>query len=155
MIAKIDGVMNGVSVIGDAVGETLFYGPGAGGDATASAVISDIIEIARGGQCAPMLGYKRPLEEGVELADPLDIKSKYYLRIVVDDRPGILAKIASIFGEEQISIASMLQRSAEDGAAQLLLSTHTCSEREFQKALSQLAAQPFVRGEPVMIRIED
>jgi homoserine dehydrogenase len=155
MIAKIDGVMNGISVIGDAVGETLFYGPGAGGDATASAVISDIIEIARGGQCAPMLGYKRPLEEGVELADPLDIKSKYYLRIVVDDQPGILAKIASIFGEEQISIASMLQRSAEDGAAQLLLSTHTCSEREFQKALSQLAAQPFVRGEPVMIRIED
>jgi homoserine dehydrogenase len=61
MIAKVDGVMNAVSVIGDVVGETMYYGPGAGGDATASAVISDIIEIVRG-QNKPMLGYKKPLE---------------------------------------------------------------------------------------------
>ena len=154
MIAKIDGVMNGISVIGDAVGETMYYGPGAGGDATASAVISDIIEIARGGKCAPMLGYKRPLEGGFELASSDEIQSKYYLRIVVEDKPGILAKIASIFGEENISIESMLQKSTED-AATLLLSTHTCVEKDFQKALGALAQQHFVKERPVMIRIED
>ena len=155
MIAKIDGVMNGVSVIGDAVGETLYYGPGAGGDATASAVISDIIEIARGGKCSPMLGYKKPLEGKAQLASIDEIESKYYLRIVVEDRPGILAKIASIFGAEQISIESMLQKSAQKDLAHLLLSTHRCKERDFQTALTKLKEQEFVKEDPVMIRIED
>jgi len=155
MIAKIDGVMNGISVIGDAVGETMFYGPGAGGDATASAVVSDIIEIARGGKCAPMLGYKKPLEEGFHLAPKELITSKYYLRLVVTDRPGILAKIASIFATMGISIESMLQRGGSQEAATLLLSTHRCLERDFQQALTTLKRQPFVQESPVMIRIED
>ncbi|MRJ02628.1 MAG: homoserine dehydrogenase [Epsilonproteobacteria bacterium] len=157
MIAKIDGVMNGISVIGDAVGETIFYGPGAGGDATASAVISDIVEIARGGKCAPMLGYKRPLEGGVTLANIDEIESKYYLRMVVEDRPGILAQIASIFGESGISIESMLQKGCREreGMAHLLFSTHRCLERDFQEALRALEGQSFVKERPVMIRIED
>jgi len=155
MIAKIDGVMNGISVIGDAVGEVLFYGPGAGGDATASAVISDIVEIARGGKCAPMLGYKKPLEGVFHLASREEIESRYYLRVVVEDRPGILAKIASIFGEERISIASMLQRQIDSERAVLLLSTHGCREERFQRALEALAASSFVKERPVMIRIVD
>ncbi len=155
MIAKIDGVMNGISVIGDAVGETLYYGPGAGGDATASAVISDIIEIARGGKCAPMLGYKKPLEGVIKLCDREDIVSKYYLRVVVEDRPGILAKIAHIFAQNSISIESMLQRSEKEGLAHLLLSTHSCKESSFQQALAILREQEFLKEEPVMIRIED
>ncbi len=154
MIAKVDGVMNGVSVIGDAVGETMYYGPGAGGDATASAVISNIIDIARGGKCSPMLGFKKPLESGMHLAPKESITSKYYLRLVVDDRPGILAKIASIFGEEAISIESMLQKPAKEGLANLLLSTHTTQEAAIQKALSALQTQEFLKQAPVMIRIE-
>ncbi len=154
MIAKVDGVMNGVSVIGDVVGETMYYGPGAGGDATASAVISNIIDIARGGKCSPMLGFKKPLESGMRLAPKESITSKYYLRLVVEDRPGILAKIASIFGQEAISIESMLQKPAKEGLANLLLSTHTTQEAAIQKALSALQKQEFLKQEPVMIRIE-
>ncbi len=155
MIAKVDGVMNGVSVIGDVVGETMYYGPGAGGDATASAVISNIIDIARGGKCSPMLGFKRPLEWGMQLAPKEQIHSKYYLRIVVEDRPGILAKIASIFGEHSISIESMLQKSSKEGQAQLLLSTHSCVEKDIQKALQELQSHEFLKEMPAMIRIED
>ena len=155
MIAKVDGVMNGVSVIGDVVGETMYYGPGAGGDATASAVISNIIDIARGGKCSPMLGFKRPLEWGMKLSPKEEIHSKYYLRILVEDRPGILAKIASIFGEHSISIESMLQKSSKEGQAQLLLSTHSCIEKDIQKALQELQSHDFLKESPAMIRIED
>ena len=154
MIAKVDGVMNGVSVIGDVVGETMYYGPGAGGDATASAVISNIIDIARGGKCSPMLGFKKPLESGMHLAPKESIESQYYLRLVVEDRPGILAKIASIFGQEAISIESMLQKPAKEGLANLLLSTHRCKEAAISKALQILGDQAFLKQEPVMIRIE-
>ena len=155
MIAKVDGVMNGISVIGDVVGETMYYGPGAGGEATASAVISNIIDIARGGKCSPMLGFKRPLEWGMKLASKEEIHSKYYLRILVEDRPGILAKIASIFGEHSISIESMLQKSSAQGQAQLLLSTHRCVEKDIQKALKELQNREFLKEPPVMIRIEE
>ncbi len=155
MIAKVDGVMNGISVIGDVVGETMYYGPGAGGEATASAVISNIIDIARGGKCSPMLGFKKPLEWGMRLAPKEAINSKYYLRILVEDRPGILAKIASIFGEHSISIESMLQKSSAQGQAQLLLSTHRCVEKDIQKALKELQSREFLKEPPVMIRIED
>ena len=154
MIAKVDGVMNGVSVIGDVVGETMYYGPGAGGDATASAVISNIIDIARGGKCSPMLGFKKPLESGMKLAQKESIQSNYYLRLMVEDRPGILAKIASIFGEYGISIESMLQRPAPKDLAHLLLSTHRCQESDIQKALEELKKQEFLQRDPVMIRIE-
>ncbi len=154
LIAKIEGVMNGISVIGDVVGETVYYGPGAGGDATASAVISNIIDIARGGNCSPMLGFKKPLEAGMKLSQ--EILSKYYLRMVVEDKPGILAKIATIFGENNISIESMLQKAAkEEKLAYLLLSTHCCKEEDIQKALSTLKSQQFLKQDPFMIRIEE
>ncbi|NPA03505.1 MAG: homoserine dehydrogenase [Epsilonproteobacteria bacterium] len=154
LIAKIEGVMNGISVIGDVVGETVYYGPGAGGDATASAVISNIIDIARGGNCSPMLGFKKPLEAGMKLSQ--EILSKYYLRMVVEDKPGILAKIATIFGENNISIESMLQKAAkEEKLAYLLLSTHCCKEEDIQKALSTLKSQQFLKQNPFMIRIEE
>ncbi|BCD62836.1 homoserine dehydrogenase [Nitratiruptor sp. YY08-26] len=155
MIAKVDGVMNGVSVIGDVVGETMYYGPGAGGDATASAVISNIIDIVRGGKCSPMLGFKRPLESGMRLAAKDAIETKYYLRFVVEDRPGILAKIASIFGEYAISIESMLQKPSCEGLANLLLSTHQTTENAIQKALEDLKQQEFLKQEPAMIRMEE
>ncbi|WP_281951512.1 homoserine dehydrogenase [Nitrosophilus kaiyonis] len=154
MIAKVDGVMNGISVIGDFVGETMYYGPGAGGDATASAVVSNIIDIARGGKCSPMLGFKKPLESGMKLLNIDDIKSKYYLRVLVEDRPGVLAKIAELFGNLNISIESMLQKPKEKSKANLLLSTHECYEKDIQKALKELEKLDFIDGKPFMMRIE-
>jgi len=154
MIAKIDGVMNGVSVIGDRVGETLYYGPGAGGDATASAVVANIIDIARaGGKRSPMLGYNTPLEHGLKLRKSNDIVTKYYLRIRVEDRPGVLAQITQLFGEFDISIETMLQRPATGGFANLLFSTHEAVEGNMKEVLSRIEALPFIAATPVMIRI--
>ncbi len=153
MIAKIDGVMNGISVVGDRVGETLYYGPGAGGDATASAVVANIIDIARSGKRSAMLGYNRPLEHGLKLKKSDEIETKYYLRLSVEDRPGVLAKITQLFGEYDISIETMLQRPARDGVANLLFSTHKAVEGNMKEVLSKLEALPFVSGRPVMIRI--
>ncbi|WP_457596580.1 homoserine dehydrogenase [Hydrogenimonas sp.] len=154
MIAKIDGVMNGVSVVGDMVGETMYYGPGAGGDATASAVISDLVAIARGGKSAPMLGFKRPLESGLSLLGREEIVSQYYIRLEVADRPGVLAAVSQVMGQERISIETMLQRPGSGGSAILLLSTHRCEERAMQRALERLFGLESVRERPVMIRIE-
>ncbi len=154
MIAKVDGVMNGISVIGDKVGETMYYGPGAGGDATASAVISDIIAIARGGKSSPMLGFKRPLESGLELLGRESVVSKYYLRLEVEDRPGVLAKVSRVMGEQKISIETMLQKPGSGESASLLLATHACEERAMQEALEALFGLESVKERPVMIRME-
>jgi len=154
MIAKIDGVMNGVSVVGDRVGETLYYGPGAGGNATASAVVANIIDIARaGGKRSPMLGYNTPLEHGLKLRKSDDIVTKYYLRIRVEDRSGVLAQITQLFGEFDISIETMLQRPASGGYANLLFSTHAAVEGNMKTVLSRIESLEFVTAAPVMIRI--
>ena len=154
MIAKIDGVMNGISVVGDRVGETLYYGPGAGGNATASAVVANIIDIARAdGKRSPMLGYNTPLEHGLKLRKSDAIVTKYYLRIRVEDRPGVLAQITQLFGEYDISIETMLQRPASGGFANLLFSTHAALEGNMKEVLSKIEELAFVASAPVMIRI--
>ena len=153
MIAKIDGVMNGVSVVGNKVGETLYYGPGAGGDATASAVVANIVDIVRSGKRSPMLGFDKPLEQGLKLKDPADIVSKYYLRLKVTDKAGVLSKITQLFGEHNISIETMLQRPADGEFANLLFSTHEAVERDIQNVIGSLEALEFVADKPVMIRI--
>ncbi|MCD6258087.1 MAG: homoserine dehydrogenase [Helicobacteraceae bacterium] len=153
MIAKIDGVMNGISVVGDKVGETLYYGPGAGGDATASAVVANIIDIARSGKSKPMLGFDRPMEGKLTLK-PIDkIESKYYLRINVSDKAGVLARITRLFEENFISIETMLQRPAQNTSANLLISTHMAVEKDIQKLIKDIATLDFVNSKPVMIRI--
>ncbi len=156
MIAKIDGVMNGISVIGDKVGETLYYGPGAGGDATASAVISDIIEIVRAGQSSPMLGFKKPFaSENLRLMPKEKIASEYYLRMQVADQPGVLANIATILGQNSISIDTFLQRTdANDGTATLLCATHEANESDVQQAINAIEALEVVKQRVAMIRIE-
>ncbi len=157
MIAKVDGVMNGVSVVGDMVGESMYYGPGAGGDATASAVVADIIDIARGANNLPMLGFKKSLfTKRLTLVDKEDIYTKYYLRIEVEDKVGVLYKIAKVLGDFDISISSFLQKQKRDEKhAVLLLSTHKCFERDIQKAIRELNGYDFIKQSPVMIRIED
>ncbi len=154
MIAKIDGVMNAISVVGDKVGETLYYGPGAGGDATASAVVANIIDIARSGKSTPMLGFNRPMEGSkLTLKSTDDINSKYYLRINVSDRTGVLASVTKLFEENQISVETMLQRPSTSGSANLLISTHIALEKDVQTLIKALEAQDFVNATPVMIRI--
>ncbi len=153
MIAKIDGVMNGISVVGDKVGETLYYGPGAGGDATASAVVANIIDIARSGKSTPMLGFDKPMEGKLTLKATGNIESKYYLRINVSDRAGVLAKITKLFEDNNISIETMLQRPASENSANLLISTHTAFERDIQNMIVGIALLEFVNSTPVMIRM--
>ena len=155
MIAKVDGVMNGVSVIGDKVGETMYYGPGAGGDATASAVIANIIDIARGGKSTPMLGFNKPLEDGLVLANLDNIQSKYYIRLEVEDKSGVLAKVASIFANKNISIKTMVQKTSQEDKANLLLMTHTSKELDIKQALIELKDTGIVTVKPSMIRIEE
>jgi len=154
MIAKVDGVMNAVTVVGDRVGETMYYGPGAGGDATASAVISDIVDIVRGNQ-GPMLGYKKGLESGLKLLPKEDIITQYYLRLEVADESGVLASITSTLGEYGISIEAMLQKpSSTDERAKLLFTTHKCKESEMQEAMTALGKLAVVHGDIAMMRIE-
>jgi homoserine dehydrogenase len=154
MIAKIDGVMNGISVVGDKVGETLYYGAGAGGDATASAVVANIIDIARSGKSTPMLGFNRPMEGSqLTLKPTSNIESKYYLRVNVSDKAGVLAKITKIFETHTISVETMLQRQSDNGSANLLISTHKAFERDIQAMIQELEGLEFVNATPVMIRI--
>lgn len=154
MIAKVDGVMNAVSVVGDRVGETMFYGPGAGGDATASAVIADIVDIVRGNQ-GPMLGYKKGLESGLKLLSKDEITTHYYLRMEVDDESGVLSKVSGILDKSGISIESMLQKPhTDDERVKLLFTTHECKEAQITEAIDALKVEPCVYGEVVMMRIE-
>jgi len=154
MIAKVDGVMNAVTVVGDRVGETMYYGPGAGGDATASAVIADIVDIVRGNH-GPMLGYKKSLESGLKLLSRNEIVSQYYVRLEVDDESGVLASIASTLGEFDISIESMLQKpSKKEDGVKLLFTTHSCKEIKMQDALKSLEKLDAVHDGIAMMRIE-
>jgi homoserine dehydrogenase len=155
MIAKVDGVMNAVSVVGDRVGETMYYGPGAGGDATASAVIADIVDIVRGNQ-GPMLGYKKGLEGGgLELLPEEEIVTHYYLRMEVDDQSGVLAKVTNELDGFGISIESMLQKPhVEDGHVKLLFTTHECQEAKIQEAILAFKKLDCVHGDIAMMRIE-
>ncbi|MDD3475449.1 MAG: homoserine dehydrogenase [Sulfurimonas sp.] len=153
MIAKIDGVMNAISVVGDKVGETLYYGAGAGGDATASAVVANIIDIARSGKSKPMLGFDRPMEGKLTLKAAGDIESKYYLRINVSDKIGVLARITKIFEENAISIEAVLQRQSSIESANLLISTHKAYEHDIQNLILSLEKLEFANSKPVMIRI--
>ena len=154
MIAKVDGVMNGISIVGDKVGETMYYGPGAGGDATASAVISDLIEIARGAAHAPMLGFHHSLERGLTLADPGEIITSYYFRLTVSDKAGVLEKIAGALADKNISIETMVQRNRGENAT-LFFTTHEAREADIQEALKIISRLDAVQTPPVMIRIEE
>nr|WP_314238806.1 homoserine dehydrogenase [uncultured Campylobacter sp.] len=156
MIAKTDGVTNAVSVVGDAVGETMFYGPGAGGPATASSVISDLIDIARDGK-SPMLGYKAPFElNALELLDPSEIRTKYYFRLRVEDKVGVLAKITNLMSENNLSIDSLLQKPKDESPyATLFFTTHTSVEKDVRRTMEILQEQEFVKEKPFMIRIEE
>ena len=163
VVANVSGVYNAISVRGDVVGTTLYIGRGAGQDATSSAVISDIADavallkndrrafvtarrenvVARpGGRC--------------ELAPAERIHGRYYLRLTVKDRPGVLARVASVTAEQKVSIASVIQNRADrPDAASLVLTTHDSNERAIQATIARLAKLPVVLEPPLLLRIAD
>ena len=157
-LAMIDEVFNGVMVTGDYVGDTLFYGRGAGRSATASAVVSDVVDIGLNlatKSVRRIASFREgPQFTGVVKMD--DVKSRYYLRIQVLDVPGVLAKATRILGENDISISSLVQREGQSrNNVSLLVITHQTLEKHIKAAISQINALPEVRDTVKLIRIED
>jgi len=155
MLSKVDGVMNAVSVIGDKVGETLYYGAGAGGDATASAVIANLVDIARNNNSSAMLGFQKGLDSSYTLKKIADNESKYYLRLSVKNKSGILAKITTVFGENNISIESVSQKNNNENIALLLLSTEKTKEKNIINTIKEIEKFSFIEEKIIKIRIED
>jgi homoserine dehydrogenase len=154
-LGNVNDVYNAIAVSGDVVGETIYIGRGAGQDATASAVISDIVDaialLIRGNAPLP-----EPAEQHCPLAKPEEIAGSYYLRLTVRDLPGVLAKIASITAKAKVSIESMQQRPSErKGAASLILTTHQSNEKAIRTTLEKLTKLDDVLEPPLLLRIAE
>ena len=153
-LAAIGNELNAVFVRGDAVGEVMFVGRGAGGPPTASAVVADLIDVARnrraGGHGRVGFGAleKRALRPMEDTASP------FYLLMQVTDRPGVFARIAAVFGEESVSIASIMQKSRGE-TADIVMVTHTAGERQMRRVLSRLEGLEVVRAVRNVIRVID
>lgn len=160
LIAEVEGVDNAIFVVGDAVGQTLYSGKGAGQLPTASAVVSDLIDIGRNlmagavGRVSPT-GYRPDGRHSLRVRPMAEIESVYYLRFQAYDRPGVLSKIAGVLGHHGISIASVIQKSRALGAAvPLIMRTHRALELSVRRALAEIDAGRDVAGRTVLMRIE-
>ena len=161
LIANVNGVMNAVMVNGDAVGSTLYYGAGAGMEPTASAVVADVIDVVRAlttdpQNRVPHLAFQADLLSDHPILPIAECQSAYYLRIQVQDRPGVLAKVATILSERGINIESIMQKEAEeqDGLVPLILLTHRVTEQSMNDAINALEALADVSGPVMRIRVE-
>jgi homoserine dehydrogenase len=161
LIANVNGVMNAVLVMGDAVGPTLYYGAGAGSLPTASAVVADIIDVTRTlttdpGNRVPHLAFQP--HELVDLTIlPIDqVETAYYLRMTVQDRPGVLAAIAGILSELGISIEAMRQKEPNEGESEvpLVMLTHRVREGQMNEAIARIEALDSISGSVTRIRLE-
>ena len=153
-LAAIGNELNAVFVRGDAVGEVMFVGRGAGGSPTASAVVADLIDVARNRR----MGRHGRIGFGALVQRPLrpmeDTASPFYLLMQVTDRPGVFARIAAVFGEEDVSIASIMQKSRGE-TADIVMVTHTARERQMRRVLSRLEELDVVRTVRNVIRVID
>ena len=157
VLANVNHVFNAVFVRGDIVGDTLFYGRGAGKDATASAVLSDVADAAldlKNGakvRVPPFIAHAR----NARVMSMDQVVSRYYVRLDVVDRPGVLAKIAAIFAAAKIGISSVIQPEGHEGeSVPLILMLHDAPNSAMCKALTKIAKLPPVKSKPVMIRVE-
>lgn len=162
LIAQVDGVLNAVLVDGDAVGQTMYYGPGAGDEATASAVIADVVDVARAvalesNHRVPYLGFAQAALEDLPVLPMEDIQSAYYLRIQAVDHPGVLAKVSAVLSEHGINIESIVQKESEleDGRIPVIILTHTVQERQINRAIEDIEALADIEGQVVRIRAEN
>ncbi|HLH20936.1 MAG TPA: homoserine dehydrogenase [Chloroflexota bacterium] len=171
LLANVDGVYNAVSVEGDLVGRVLFYGRGAGAGPTSSAVVADVIDIAQrlhagrlGGEAraaSPLTRLLPPLDEARRVLPMQDVWTRYYLRLIAADRPGVIAQITHVLGEHEISLASVIQKEdvVVDAAsdlrhAEIVLMTHRAHEAAMQRAVALIAELPTVARIGSLIRVE-
>jgi homoserine dehydrogenase len=149
-LAAIEGPDNAVLLESRGTGEIMLVGPGAGGDETASAVVADVLSIL--GTHTGSFLHNALADAGRTIAPPGTVESAFYVRMAVDDRPGVLARVASIFGESELSIRSVVQSGA-GAQARLVLVLHSGPEERMAQALDRIRALDEVRGEPVMLRV--
>ena len=156
-MAHVNGVDNAIYVTGDAVGETMFFGAGAGSGPAASAVMGDVLEVSR------HITLGAPPLVGCTCTDKLPIvpmdnlETRYYVRLVVPDRVGVLAAAAQVFSDNDVSLRSVIQEGTrERSAVNLIFVTHTAREKNIRKALEELAgAEDMLVADPTVIRVED
>jgi homoserine dehydrogenase len=155
-LAKVNGVYNAIYVVGDSVGETMFFGEGAGSLPAASAVVGDVIEAARhiAGDCRGLVGCT--CNDELPVRALADLTASYYVRLHVADEPGVLGQIAGLFGEHGVSLASVIQKRTEEAASvEIVWVTHAASESAVRSALARIEALPVVRQVDAVIRVED
>jgi homoserine dehydrogenase len=153
-IAQIDGVFNAVVAEGDAVGTTTFVGRGAGAEPTGSAVVADLVDLARGFR-APVFGVPTTALVRAATAPITDRRGAYYIRLTVDDQPGVLADVASCLRDQGVSVESMIQRTrATDQPVPIVLTTHDTDEAAMRAALAAIGQLAAVRETPRSLRIE-
>jgi len=161
LIANVDGVMNAVMVMGDAVGPTLYYGAGAGSEPTASAVVADVVDVVRAMTVdpenrVPHLAFQPSELSDLPILDMEQVETSYYLRMQVEDVPGVLAHVSGILGDAGISIEAMQQKEPADGVTHvpLVMLTHKVLEGQMNAAIRKIEALDSTHGEITRIRME-
>jgi homoserine dehydrogenase len=160
LLANVDGVMNAVLVKGDMVGPTLYYGAGAGSLPTASAVVADIIDVARALGCpqsrVPCQGFDNSAIEDLPVVPIDEVETSYYLRLSVKDAPGVMAEISTQLASAGISIEAMRQYEthSDNGMVPLVMLTHHTREKVMNATIARLEALEVVEGRIVRIRME-
>lgn len=162
LIANVNGAMNAVVVKGDAVGPTLYYGAGAGAEPTASAVVADLVDIARAQgttaeQRVAYLGVQLDQQHTLSILPISEVSSAYYLRMRVLDKPGVLAEVTKILGDAAISIDAMMQKEPQDGEseADIVILTHLTVEKHMDAAIAAIEALAAIDGKVTKIRMEE
>jgi len=162
LIANVEGAMNAVLVQGDAVGSTMYYGKGAGAEPTASSVIADLVDITRMATSDPENRVPHLAFQPGSMADtpilPLsEVESGYYLRLRVEDKPGVLADVTRILADQQISIDAMIQREPGEGEDQtdIIMLTHVTKEKNVDAAIAKIESLPVVKRKVIRLRMEE
>jgi len=162
LISNVEGVMNAILVKGDAVGQTMYYGAGAGADPTASAVVADLVDVTRLHTAdpenrVPHLAFQPDQLSDTPILPMEDVETAYYLRLRVLDRPGVLADITRILADLSISIDAMLQKEPEEGEEQvdIIMLTHRTVERNVNAAIARIEGLPANLGAVTRIRLEE
>ena len=157
-LASVNGVYNGVYITGDAVGQIMLYGPGAGSMPTASSIVADIADVSLGKAKVTFDNFKylKNQTNNTNILDITEIFSRYYFHFLVNDTPGVLAKISGIIGNNNISIASVIQQEyKKPGGVPLIMLTHLAKEGDVRNAIREIKQLDVVKGETRFIRIED